>query len=80
MKTTYYSVQVNDDDFPKKIPHTGKKYCEFLDRKKATAFMENLIMNNPSEKFRILKRIEIYEPEKWQQQIPPDKKPKHQEG
>lgn len=65
MTTTYYSVQVLDDNFPKLVPHTGKKQCEFLDKKKAVDFLNKLKENNPNEKFRLLQRKEIYKPEKW---------------
>ncbi len=68
MRTTYYSVQILDDGFPKKIPHTkGSKNCEFLDRKKAVEFFNKLIEKNPNEKFRILKRTEEYKADKWMQ-------------
>ena len=70
MKTTYYTVQILDEGTPKNIPHTAKKYCEFLDRKKAVNFLNNLIEKNPQEKFRLLKRTEEYIPEKWMQYLP----------
>ena len=55
----------------KKIPHTKwTKNCEFLDRKKAVKFLNNLIENNPEDKFRLLKRVEEYKPEKWMQCLP----------
>ena len=74
MKTTYYAVQILDDGFPKSIPHTdGTKNCEFLERKKAVKFLNNLIEKNPEEKFRLLKRTEEYIPEKWMQCLPTPK-------
>lgn len=65
MTTTYYSIQVMDDDMPKLVPHTGKKNCEFLDRKQALDFLNKLIVNNPMEKFRLLKRTEKNKFEPW---------------
>lgn len=71
MRTTYYFVQILDEGTPKNIPHTkGTKNCEFLDRKKAVKFMNDLIEKNPNEKFRLTKRIEEYQSEKWQQRLP----------
>ena len=65
MTTTYYTVQILDEGTPKNIPHTGKKYCEFLDKKKAIEFRDKLKLKNPDEKFRILKKTEKYTPENW---------------
>lgn len=65
MTATYYSVQVLDDGFPKNVPHTGKKHCEFLDKKKASEFLEKLKSKNPDDKFRIVKRTETYKVENW---------------
>lgn len=66
MTTTIYSVQIEDEGFPKLVPHTGKNNHQFLDRKKATDFLKKLKENNPKEKFRILKVTTNYKPEKWQ--------------
>jgi hypothetical protein len=65
MTTTYYSVQVNEDGSPKRVPHTGKTNCEFLDRKKALGFLEKLKKLNSDAEFRLLKRIETYKSEEW---------------
>ena len=46
MTTTYYTVQILDEGTPKNIPHTGKKYCEFLDKKKAIEFRDQLKLKN----------------------------------
>lgn len=73
MKTTYYTVQILDEGFPKNVPHTGKKQCEFLSRTQAVKFLNNLIEKNPDYKFRLLKRIEEYQPEKWMQCLPKQK-------
>lgn len=62
---TIYSVQINDNGFPKLVPHTGKKHCEFLNRKKAEEFQKHLKKNNPEDQFRILKTTTTYKPEKW---------------
>lgn len=71
MNTTYYAVQVLEDGLPRLVPHTGgTENFEFLDRKKAVEFLNDLIENNPNDKFRLLKRVEGYKPEKWMQCIP----------
>lgn len=64
MTTTYYNVQTLDEGFPKLVPHTGRKNCEFLDRKQATEFLKKPKEKNPDEKFRLLKRTEKYTFEK----------------
>lgn len=65
MTTTYYSIQVLDESFPRLVPHTGKSNCEFLDRKKAVEFQNKLKLKNPENKFRLLKRTENYKFEAW---------------
>lgn len=64
MTTTYYSIQVLDEGFPKLVPHTKKNH-EFLDKKKATEFLNRLKEKNPDEKFRILKKTEKYTFGEW---------------
>ena len=71
MRTTYYTVQVLDDGFPKNIPHTkGTKNFEFINRKDAVKFLNELIENNPNDKFRLMSRCEVYKSEKWMQCLP----------
>mgnify|MGYP003404107574 FL=1 len=65
MTTTYYSVQVLEDGFPRLVPHTGGKLHEFLDKKIAIEFRDQLKLKNPDEKFRILKKTEKYTHENW---------------
>jgi len=66
MNTTYYSIQVLDEGFPKLIPHTKRgKHCEFLDKKKAIEFLNELRANNPNDKFRLLSRKETYKFDSW---------------
>lgn len=62
---TTYSVQVKDNGVPKLVPHTGKKNCEFLDKKEAVKFRDKLKKNNPDNEFRLLKTTTTYKPENW---------------
>jgi hypothetical protein len=58
--TTTYWIEVNEDGVPKKVPHTGKKHCEFIDKAKAVDFLENLRANNKPTKFRLAKCTKVY--------------------
>ena len=51
MITTYW-IEANEGGTAKKVPHDGKKNCEFLDPDNAKQFLQQLRTNNPETKFR----------------------------
>lgn len=61
----YYFVEVQEENNiegkiildHKMVPHTkGTKHCEFLDRKRAIAFRDQLKAKHPDRKFRYVKK------------------------
>lgn len=54
--TSVYYVEVLEDKIAMRVPHTGKKHTEFIFRGAAEKFLQQLVYNNPSTKFRICKR------------------------
>jgi hypothetical protein len=53
MSTTFW-IEANENGTPKKVPHHGKKNCEFLNSGNAREFLQQLRTNNPETKFRMV--------------------------
>lgn len=53
MNRTFW-IEANEDGTARKVPHTGKKDCEFLNRETAKEFLMQLRTNNPETKFRMV--------------------------
>lgn len=69
---THYFVQAKEEDknpfivCHSKDEETGELYHEFLDKKKANSLLEAEKKLTPTNKFRIIKRTEIFEEGDWQ--------------
>lgn len=51
MSTTFW-IEASENGTPKKVPHDGKKNCEFLNQGNANEFLKQLRTNHPDTKFR----------------------------
>jgi hypothetical protein len=60
-----YYVEVREDGVAKRVPHTGKKHTDFLDRKKASDFHKELVANNAGYSFRLCKMTETFTDGPW---------------
>lgn len=64
--TSIYYVEVKEN-VPKRVPHTKRqKYTEFLNRRTAVIFLDQLIDGNPGKQFRLCKATTTHIEEKWQ--------------
>ena len=63
--STIFFVQVKEEDGIKVVPHTGKKYFKFMDKKKAASLLDSAKRNHPALQFRIVKEVTTSLTEDW---------------
>lgn len=64
--TSIYYIEVREEDTNKRVPHAkGTKYTDFLSRRSAVKFLNDLVENNPENTFRLCKRTQTETSEEW---------------